>query len=144
MSNTFSLHSRRALVTRTISKECFTKGRFGRVVNTASLLSFQGGIRVTAYTASKHGVAGLTKTLANEWAAKGVNVNAIAPGYITTNNPAALIADKARNAAILDCIPASRWGEPEDVSGTAVYLCSSADAYVHGTILNVDGGWLVR
>lgn len=130
--------------TQAFGKECLAKGRFGRVVNIASLLSFQGGIRVAAYTASKHGVAGLTKTLANEWAAKGVNVNAIAPGYIATNNTAALRADTARNAAILDRIPAGHWGQPEDISGTAVYLCSPAASYVHGTILNVDGGWLAR
>jgi 2-deoxy-D-gluconate 3-dehydrogenase len=126
--------------TQAFGKECLAKGRFGRVVNIASLLSFQGGIRVAAYTASKHGVAGLT----NEWAAKGVNVNAIAPGYIATNNTAALRADTARNAAILDRIPAGHWGKPEDISGTAVYLCSPAASYVHGTILNVDGGWLAR
>jgi NAD(P)-dependent dehydrogenase (short-subunit alcohol dehydrogenase family) len=99
---------------------------------------------VAAYTASKHGIAGLTKTLANEWAAKGVNVNAIAPGYIATNNTAALRADTARNAAIIDRIPAGHWGQPEDISGAAVYLCTPAASYVHGTILNVDGGWLAR
>ena len=116
----------------------------GRVVNIASLLSFQGGIRVPSYTASKHGVAGLTKLLANEWAAKGINVNAVAPGYIETSNTEALRADAARNAAILDRIPAGRWGNPEDIAGAAVYLCTPASAYVHGAILNVDGGWLAR
>lgn len=130
--------------TQAFGKECFAKGRLGRVVNIASLLSFQGGIRVAAYTASKHGVAGLTKTLANEWAAKGVNVNAIAPGYIATNNTAALRADTARNTAIIDRIPSGHWGQPEDISGAAVYLCTPAASYVHGTILNVDGGWLAR
>ena len=125
-------------------KECFTQGHSGRIVNIASLLSFQGGIRVASYTASKHAVAGLTKTLANEWAAKGINVNAIAPGYIMSNNTLALRADKTRNSAILDRIPAGLWGQPEDISGAAVYLCSPAAAYVHGTILNVDGGWLAR
>ena len=130
--------------TQAFGKECLAKGRLGRVVNIASLLSFQSGIRVAAYTASKHGVAGLTKTLANEWAAKGVNVNAIAPGYIATNNTAALRADTARNAAILARIPTSHWGQPEDIFGSAVYLCSRAANYVHGTILNVDGGWLAR
>ena len=124
--------------------QAFGVGRLGRVVNIASLLSFQGGIRVAAYTASKHGVAGLTKTLANEWAAKGVNVNTIAPSYIATNNTAALRADTARNVAITDRIPAGHWGQPEDISGAAVYLCTPAASYVHGTILNVDEGWLAR
>ena len=116
----------------------------GAIVNIASLLSFQGGIRVPSYTAAKHGVAGLTKLLANEWAAKGINVNAIAPGYIETANTTALRADPERNRAILDRIPAGRWGRPEDIAGTAVFLCSPAAAYVHGAILNVDGGWLAR
>lgn len=116
----------------------------GAIVNIASLLSFQGGIRVPSYTAAKHGVAGLTKILANEWAAKGINVNAIAPGYIETENTAALRADPTRNHEILDRIPAGRWGRPEDIAGTAVFLCSPAAAYVHGAILNVDGGWLAR
>ena len=128
--------------TPAFGKDCFAKGRLGCVINIASMLSFQGGIRVAAYTASKHGVAGLTKTLANEWAAKGVNMNAIAPGYITTKNTAALRIDTARNAAIIDRIPAGSWGQPEDISGAAVYLCTPAARYVHGTILNVDGGWL--
>ena len=119
--------------TQAFGKECFAKGLLGRVVNIASLLSFQGGILVAAYTASKHGVAGLTKTLANEWAAKVVNVNAIAPGYIATNNTAALRADTARNAPIIDRIPAGHWGQPEDISGAAVYLCTPAASYVHGT-----------
>ena len=116
----------------------------GAIVNIASLLSFQGGIRVPSYTAAKHGVAGLTKLLANEWAARGINVNAIAPGYIETANTTALRADPERNRAILDRIPAGRWGRPEDIAGTAVFLCSPAAAYVHGAILNVDGGWLAR
>lgn len=114
------------------------------VVNIASLLSFQGGIRVPSYTASKHGVAGLTKILANEWAAMGINVNAIAPGYIATNNTEALRADGARNAAILERIPAGRWGEPHDIGATAAFLCSPAARYIHGAVLNVDGGWLAR
>ncbi len=118
--------------------------RYGKIVNIASLLSFQGGIRVPSYTASKHGVAGLTKVLANEWAAKGINVNAIAPGYIETNNTQALRADKDRNHAILDRIPAGRWGTADDIAGTAVFLSSHAADYIHGTILNVDGGWLAR
>ncbi|AZL59381.1 2-dehydro-3-deoxy-D-gluconate 5-dehydrogenase KduD [Tabrizicola piscis] len=116
----------------------------GKIINIASLLSFQGGIRVPSYTAAKHGVAGLTKLLANEWAAKGINVNAIAPGYIETNNTEALRADPDRNSAILDRIPAGRWGRPEDIAGAAVFLASPAAAYIHGAILNVDGGWLAR
>jgi 2-deoxy-D-gluconate 3-dehydrogenase len=116
----------------------------GKVVNIASLLSFQGGIRVPSYTASKHGVAGLTKLLANEWAARGVNVNAIAPGYIATANTEALREDPARNQAILDRIPAGRWGEPSDIAEAAVFLSSPAARYIHGTVLNVDGGWLAR
>lgn len=116
----------------------------GRIVNIASLLSFQGGIRVPSYTASKHGVAGLTKILANEWAAKGVNVNAVAPGYIETNNTEALRADPVRNNAILERIPAGRWGKPEDIAQTVVFLCAPASKYIHGAVLNVDGGWLAR
>ena len=116
----------------------------GRVVNIASLLSFQGGIRVPSYTASKHGVAGLTKILANEWAAKGINVNAIAPGYIETNNTEALRNDPDRNKVILDRIPAGRWGQAEDIAQTAVFLAAPASKYIHGAVLNVDGGWLAR
>lgn len=122
----------------------FARGGTGAIVNIASLLSFQGGIRVPSYTASKHGVAGITKLLANEWAAKGINVNAIGPGYIVTNNTEALIKDEARNKAILERIPAGRWGEPEDIGETAVFLASPAAKYIHGAILNVDGGWLAR
>ncbi len=116
----------------------------GKIVNIASVLSFQGGIRVPSYTAAKHGLAGLTKLLANEWAAKGINVNAIAPGYIATNNTEALRNDPDRNQAILDRIPAGRWGEPDDIGEAAVFLASPAAKYIHGTILNVDGGWLAR
>ncbi len=116
----------------------------GKIVNIASLLSFQGGIRVPSYTASKHGLAGLTKIMANEWAAGGINVNAIAPGYIATNNTTALRADPERNKAILDRIPAGRWGDPDDIAEAAVFLASSAAKYIHGSILNVDGGWLAR
>lgn len=116
----------------------------GRIINIASMLTFQGGIRVPSYTASKSGVGGLTKLLANEWAAKGVTVNAIAPGYIATNNTAALQADQSRNKAILDRIPAGRWGNPGDLGGAAVFLASDAAAYVNGHILAVDGGWLAR
>jgi len=114
------------------------------IVNIASLLSFQGGIRVPSYAASKHGVAGVTKALANEWAAHAINVNAIAPGYIATNNTTALQADPVRNAAILERIPMGRWGEAADIGGTAAYLCASASRYVTGAVLNVDGGWLAR
>jgi 2-deoxy-D-gluconate 3-dehydrogenase len=116
----------------------------GKIVNIASLLSFQGGIRVPSYTASKSGVAGLTRLLANEWAASGVNVNAIAPGYIATSNTAALQADATRNRQILERIPAGRWGDTADIGGAAVFLASSASDYVHGHVLAVDGGWLAR
>lgn len=116
----------------------------GKIVNIASMLSFQGGIRVPSYAASKSGIAGLTRLLANEWGAKGVNVNAIAPGYIATNNTAALQADETRNRQILERIPAGRWGSPADLGGAAVFLASSASDYVHGHILAVDGGWLAR
>ncbi|WP_400082183.1 2-dehydro-3-deoxy-D-gluconate 5-dehydrogenase KduD [Yoonia sp. R78084] len=130
--------------TQAFAKAVMARGGAGRVVNIASLLSFQGGIRVPSYTASKHGVAGLTKLLANEWAAKGINVNAVAPGYIETNNTEALRADPDRNKAILERIPAGRWGEASDIAGAAVYLCTPAAGYVHGAVLNVDGGWLAR
>ncbi|MDP1027668.1 2-dehydro-3-deoxy-D-gluconate 5-dehydrogenase KduD [Sphingomonas sp. KR1UV-12] len=116
----------------------------GRIINIASMLTFQGGIRVPSYTASKSGIGGLTKLLANEWAGKGVTVNAIAPGYIATNNTAALQADETRNRAILDRIPAGRWGDPADLGGAAVFLASRAADYVQGHILAVDGGWLAR
>jgi len=116
----------------------------GQIVNIASLLSFQGGIRVPSYTASKHGVAGITKLLANEWAAKGINVNAIAPGYIATNNTEALRNDETRNRQILERIPAGRWGEAKDIGETAVFLASPAAKYIHGAVINVDGGWLAR
>lgn len=119
-------------------------GRGGKIVNIASLLSFQGGITVPAYAASKGGVAQLTKALANEWAKYGINVNAIAPGYIRTSNTAALQADETRNRQILERIPAGRWGEPEDIAGAAVFLSSSASDYLHGHVLVVDGGWLGR
>ncbi|TWJ06656.1 2-dehydro-3-deoxy-D-gluconate 5-dehydrogenase KduD [Altererythrobacter ishigakiensis] len=116
----------------------------GKIINIASMLTFQGGIRVPSYTASKSGVGGLTKLLANEWAAKGINVNAIAPGYIATNNTAALQADETRNRQILERIPEGRWGEPSDIGGAAVFLASKAADYVQGHILAVDGGWLAR
>lgn len=116
----------------------------GKIVNVASLLSFQGGIRVPAYAAAKAGVAALTKALANEWAGRGVNVNAIAPGYMKTDNTAALREDPVRSRQILERIPAGRWGEPSDLAGAAVFLSSSASDYVHGHVLVVDGGWLGR
>jgi len=116
----------------------------GKIVNIASMLTFQGGIRVPSYTASKSGIGGLTKLLANEWAAKGINVNAIAPGYIATNNTAALQADEERNASILGRIPAGKWGDASDLGGAAVFLSSAAANYVQGHILAVDGGWLAR
>lgn len=116
----------------------------GKIINIASMLTFQGGIRVPSYTASKSGIGGLTKLLANEWAGKGINVNAIAPGYVATNNTSALRADETRNTEILGRIPAGRWGRPEDMGGAAVFLASSAADYVQGHVLAVDGGWLAR
>ena len=118
--------------------------RGGKIVNVASVLSLQGGIRVASYTSAKSGLAGLTRLLANEWAGRGINVNAIAPGYFETNNTKALRADPERNAAILARIPAGHWGKPEQVGGAAVFLASSAADYVHGITLPVDGGWLAR
>lgn len=120
------------------------KQKEGKIINIASLLSFQGGIRVPAYAASKGGVAQLTKALANEWAVHNVQVNAIAPGYVSTTNTAALRQDEVRNRQILERIPAGRWGTPEDISGAAVFLASPASNYVNGEILVVDGGWMAR
>jgi 2-deoxy-D-gluconate 3-dehydrogenase len=119
-------------------------GRGGKIINVASLLSFQGGITVPAYAAAKGGLAQLTKALANEWAAKGINVNAIAPGYMETDVTTALKSDPVRNRQILERIPAGRWGAPEDVGGAAVFLASAAASYVHGHVLVVDGGWMGR
>jgi len=116
----------------------------GKIINIASLLSFQGGVRVPSYTVAKHGVLGLTRALANEWASRGVNVNAIAPGYIETANTEPLRADRARQQQILDRIPAVRWGRAADLGGAAIFLASEASAYVHGQVLAVDGGWLAR
>ncbi len=116
----------------------------GKIINIASMLSFQGGIIVPSYTAAKSGVAGLTRALANEWAKHGINVNAIAPGYMATDNTTALRADAARSAAILDRIPAGRWGAPADLAGTAVLLASPASDYMHGSIICMDGGWMAR
>ena len=126
------------------AREVFARGGTGRIVNVASLLSFQGGIRVPSYAASKHGIAGITRSLANEWAGRGINVNAVAPGYIETNNTEALRADPDRSRSILERIPAGRWGRAEDIAGAVVFLCAPASAYIHGAILNVDGGWLAR
>lgn len=126
------------------ARAIFARDGRGRIVNIASLLSFQGGIRVPPYTASKHGLAGITRILANEWAARGINVNAVAPGYIETNNTEALRADEGRSRSILERIPAGRWGRAEDIAGAVVFLCAPASDYVHGAILNVDGGWLAR
>ncbi|RAO66294.1 uncharacterized protein BHQ10_002306 [Talaromyces amestolkiae] len=122
----------------------FPRGRRGSVINVASLLSFQGGITVPAYAASKGGVAQLTKALSNEWVAKGINVNAIAPGYIDTDMNVALINDPNRNAGIMARIPAGRWGKPEDFKGVVVFLASQASGYVSGEIITVDGGWMGR
>jgi len=115
-----------------------------KIVNIASLLSFQGGITVPAYAASKHGIAGVTKALANEWAKSRINVNAIAPGYIATENTKALREDPVRNKAIQERIPEGRWGKPEDIAGGCVFLCSPAADYLNGAVLNIDGGWLAR
>jgi 2-deoxy-D-gluconate 3-dehydrogenase len=117
---------------------------YGKVINIASVLSFQGGVRVASYTASKSGIAGLTRLLANEWAGKGVNVNAIAPGYFATNNTQALRSDEKRNQDILARIPAGRWGKPSELGGAAIFLASPASDYVHGAMVPVDGGWLAR
>jgi 2-dehydro-3-deoxy-D-gluconate 5-dehydrogenase len=116
----------------------------GKIINIASMLSFQGGIRVPSYTASKSGIAGITRLLANEWANKNINVNAIAPGYMATDNTAQLRADEERSAQILGRIPAGRWGQPTDLGGAAVFLASTASDYVNGAIIPVDGGWLAR
>lgn len=116
----------------------------GKIINICSMLSYQGGILVPGYTASKHGIAGITKLIANEMGAKGINCNGIAPGYIATANTAPIRADADRNKAILDRIPVGRWGEPEDLAGTAVFLASAASDYVNGAIVNVDGGWQAR
>src|SRR5262245_38849533 len=119
------------------------RGR-GKIVNVASLLTFQGGVNVPAYAVSKGGIGQLTKALANEWAGRGVNVNAIAPGYMSTDNTAALRADPVRNRQITERIPAGRWGEPDDLAGAAIFLASEAANYVHGHVLVVDGGWMGR
>lgn len=126
------------------ARRFIAQGSGGKIVNIASMLSFQGGIRVPSYTASKSAVMGVTRLMANEWAKHGINANAIAPGYMATNNTAALRADEERSKAILDRIPAGRWGTPADVQGAAVFLASRASDYVNGYTLAVDGGWLAR
>ncbi len=131
------------ILSREIGRRMLIEGN-GKIIFTASLLSFQGGINVPGYAASKGGIARLTMALANEWASQGINVNAIAPGYISTDNTAALREDKDRSASILGRIPAGRWGEPNDFKGPVVFLASEASNYVHGTILTVDGGWMGR
>lgn len=131
-------------LSQAFARRVLAESREGRIVNIGSVLSFQGGIRVASYTASKHGVLGLTQLLACEWAGKGINVNAIAPGYIETNNTVALRADPDRHAAILNRIPAGRWGTPADIGETAVFLLAPAARYVHGAMIPVDGGWLAR
>ena len=126
------------------AEQMLARGAGGKILNLASLLAFQGGITVPAYAAAKGGLAQLTKALANEWASKSINVNAIAPGYMATDNTEALRRDETRSRQILERIPAGRWGTPDDVAGAAVFLCSDASRYVHGQILAIDGGWLGR
>ena len=127
-----------------VARQFLTQGTGGKIINIASMLSFQGGIRVPSYTASKSGVMGITRLLANEWAPHGINVNAIAPGYMATDNTAPLRADPVRSNAILERIPAGRWGLPDDLKGVAVFLASGASDYVNGYTIAVDGGWLAR
>jgi 2-deoxy-D-gluconate 3-dehydrogenase len=131
-------------LSQAVARRYVQQGAGGKIINIASVLSFQGGIRVASYTAAKSGVLGLTRLLANEWAAHGINVNAIAPGYMATSNTAALRSDEQRNAEILSRIPAGRWGVPEDLAGPVVFLASAASGYMHGHTLAVDGGWLAR
>lgn len=131
-------------LTQATVKRMIADGRGGKIINTASMLSFQGGIRVPSYTASKSGVAGLTKLMANEWGKHGINANAIAPGYFATDNTQALQDDPVRSKEILGRIPAGRWGQPADIGGAAVFLSSAASDYVQGIVLPVDGGWLAR
>lgn len=131
-------------LSQAMANRYFIPNRSGKIINIASMLSYQGGIRVPAYAASKSAVMGITKALANEWASYGINVNAIAPGYMATNNTTNLRSDAQRSEAIIDRIPAGRWGTPEDLMGAGVYLASDASAYVNGFTLAVDGGWLAR
>ncbi len=131
-------------MSQAVAKQFIAQGEGGKIINVASMLSFQGGIRVPSYTASKSGVMGVTRLMANEWAKEGINVNAIAPGYMATNNTAALRADEKRNAEILERIPADRWGTPEDLAGPCIFLASQASDYINGYTIAVDGGWLAR
>ncbi|PXW97497.1 2-deoxy-D-gluconate 3-dehydrogenase [Sphaerotilus hippei] len=131
-------------LSQAFARQVIAQKTTGKIINIASMLSFQGGIRVPSYTASKSGVMGITRLMANEWSGLGINVNAIAPGYMATDNTAALRADEGRSRAILDRIPAARWGTPADLAGPVVFLASSASDYVHGHTLAVDGGWLAR
>ncbi|ADT89430.1 2-dehydro-3-deoxy-D-gluconate 5-dehydrogenase KduD [Vibrio sp. Vb2880] len=131
-------------MSQAVAKQFMAQGEGGKIINIASMLSYQGGIRVPSYTASKSGVMGVTRLMANEWAKHNINVNAIAPGYMATNNTAALRADEERNQAILERIPADRWGTPEDLAGPVVFLASKASDYINGYTIAVDGGWLAR
>ncbi|MDW6016870.1 2-dehydro-3-deoxy-D-gluconate 5-dehydrogenase KduD [Vibrio plantisponsor] len=131
-------------MSQAVAKQFMAQGNGGKIINIASMLSYQGGIRVPSYTASKSGVMGITRLMANEWAKHNINVNAIAPGYMATNNTAALRADADRNQAILERIPADRWGTPEDLAGPCVFLASKASDYINGYTIAVDGGWLAR
>ncbi|MEZ9646370.1 2-dehydro-3-deoxy-D-gluconate 5-dehydrogenase KduD [uncultured Vibrio sp.] len=131
-------------MSQAVAKQFISQGEGGKIINIASMLSFQGGIRVPSYTASKSGVMGVTRLMANEWAAHGINVNAIAPGYMATDNTTALRADEQRNKEIVDRIPAARWGLPSDLEGPCVFLASSASDYINGYTIAVDGGWLSR
>ncbi len=131
-------------LSQAFAKNWIADSKGGKIINIASMLSYQGGIRVPSYTASKSAVMGLTRALANEWAKYNINVNAIAPGYMATNNTQNLRSDEQRSEEILDRIPAGRWGTPEDITGAAIFLASDAAAYIHGFTLAVDGGWLAR
>lgn len=131
-------------MSQAVAKQFISQGNGGKIINIASMLSFQGGVRVPSYTASKSAVMGITRAMANEWAKHGINVNAIAPGYMATNNTAALLADAERSKAILERIPADRWGTPADVAGPCVFLASDAASYINGYTIAVDGGWLAR
>lgn len=131
-------------MSQAVAKQFIAQGEGGKIINVASMLSYQGGIRVPSYTASKSGVMGITRLMANEWAKHNINVNAVAPGYMATNNTAALRADEERSKEILDRIPAGRWGTPNDLAGPAVFLASTASDYINGYTIAVDGGWLAR
>lgn len=131
-------------MSQAVAKQFISQGEGGKIINVASMLSYQGGIRVPSYTASKSGVMGVTRLMANEWAQHNINVNAIAPGYMATNNTQALRADESRNKEILNRIPAGRWGDPSDLAGPCVFLSSGASDYINGYTIAVDGGWLAR